>query len=84
MNEVWDMAKKSDLLKELGWSDDLIRHYMVEDMDAGDFGNDELIAEVHDTHSMTVTFNAENPAGSSFVVMSHAAKSESWVKESEK
>lgn len=62
------MAKKSDLLKELGWTDDLIRHYMVEDMDAGNFGNDELIAEVHDMHSMTVTFTAENQAGSSYVI----------------
>lgn len=62
------MTKKSDLLKELGWTDDLIRHFMVDDTDSWDSGNEELIAEVHDTHSMTVTFSAENPAGSSFVV----------------
>ena len=68
MNEVLDMAKKSDLLKELGWTDDLIRHYMVEDMDFGDFGKEELISEVHDTNSMTVTFTAEKPTGSSFVI----------------
>lgn len=68
MNEVLEMAKKSDLLKELGWTDDLIRHYMVENADTGEIGNEELIAEVHDTHSLTVTFSAENQAGSSFVI----------------
>ena len=68
MNEVLEMAKKSDLLKELGWTDDLIRHYMVENADTREIGNEELIAEVHDTHSMTVTFSAENQAGSSFVI----------------
>lgn len=61
------MGKKSDLLKELGWNDDLIRHYMIEDSDYSETVESQLVAEVYDSHSMTVTFNAEN-SGSSFVV----------------
>ncbi len=44
------MGKKSDLLKELGWNDDLIRHYMIEDSDYGETVESQLVAEVYDSH----------------------------------
>lgn len=46
---------------------DLIRHYMIEDSDYSETVESQLVAEVYDSHSMTVTFNAEN-SGSSFIV----------------
>ena len=62
------MTKKTDLLKELGWSDDLIRHFMVEDSEYLETTEPELVAEIFDSHSMRVTFNSENTVGTSFVV----------------
>ena len=61
------MPKKTDLLKELGWDDKLIQHYMVEDSIDDRSVDQELVAEVFDTHTMTVTFYAENNS-SRFVV----------------
>ena len=61
------MAKKSDLLKELGWNEKLIRHYMIEDSDYSKDEDLQLITEVYDSHSMIVTFSADNPM-SNFVV----------------
>ncbi len=61
------MKKKSDLFKELGWDDQLIQHYMIEDFDFDEKEEQQLVAEISDTRSMTVTFNAEN-SGSNFIV----------------
>ena len=61
------MKKKSDLFKELGWDDQLIQHYMIEDSEFDEKEEQQLVAEISDTRSMTVTFNAEN-SGSNFIV----------------
>lgn len=61
------MKKKSDLFKELGWDDQLIQHYMIEDCEFDEKEEQQLLAEISDTRSMTVTFNAEN-SGSNFIV----------------
>ncbi len=61
------MKKKSDLFKELGWDDQLIQHYMIEDFEFDEKEEQQLVAEISDTRSMTVTFNAEN-SGSNFIV----------------
>lgn len=63
------MSKKSDLLKELGWSDDLIRHFLVEDSYVIDYDDQNLITEVYDSHSMTVVFDSENFSCSSYTVI---------------
>jgi hypothetical protein len=55
------------LLKELGWNDDLIRHFMVTDSGETDRQEDQTVVEVFDSHSMMLTFNAEN-SGSLYVV----------------
>ena len=52
------MQKKSNLLKELGWSDDLINHFMIEDNEYADQPQSELKTEVFDTNSLTISFNA--------------------------
>ena len=54
------MKKKSDLFKELGWDDQLIHHYMINDSEFDEKDDQQLIAEILDSRSMTVTFNAEN------------------------
>ena len=61
------MTKKSDLFKELGWDDKLIQHFLIEDSEYDDKEEKQLVAEVSDLRSMTVTFNAEN-SGSNFTV----------------
>jgi len=50
------MTKKSDLLKELGWGEDLICHFMIEDSEFAEIGEPELTAEVYDSHTLTITF----------------------------
>ena len=61
------MKKKSDLFKELGWDDQLIQHYMIEDFEFDEKEEQQLVAEISDARSMTVTFNTEN-SGSNFIV----------------
>ena len=61
------MKSTSELLKELGWDDDLIQHYMIEDSDHSDTGDIELVAQVFDSRTLTVTFSAEC-AGSDYTV----------------
>ena len=61
------MKSTSELLKELGWDDDLIQHYMIEDSDRSDAGDTELVAQVFDSRTLTVTFSAEC-AGSDYTV----------------
>ena len=61
------MAKKSDLLLMLGWNDDLVHHYLIDDADYNEDEEAPLVVEVYDSHSITVTFNTET-SGSNFVV----------------
>lgn len=61
------MKRKSELFKELGWDDQLIKHFMIEEAESDDKEERELIAEVSDSRSMTVTFSAEN-SGSNYIV----------------
>ena len=56
------MKKKSDLFRELGWDDLLIKHYMIDDSEVEGKEEQELVMEVSDSHSMTLTFSAENAA----------------------
>ena len=64
------MPRKSDLLRGLGWDDNLIRHFMIEDSGYIESEDSPYIAEVYDSNSMTVTFNSEN-VGSNFIVKMH-------------
>ncbi len=61
------MIAKSDLLKELGWNDDLIRHFMVTESGETDRQEEPAVVEVFDSHSLTLTFNAGN-SGSLYVI----------------
>lgn len=54
------MGKKSDLLKEMGWSEDLINHFMISDSVYSESPEQELVAEVYDSHSLKVSFSAES------------------------
>lgn len=61
------MPKKSSLLKELGWNDELIRHFMIDDVHKDEALEELSDAKVYDSHSITLTFNAEK-TGSSFFI----------------
>ena len=52
------MEKKSELLKELGWSEDLIQHFMIDDSVYSNAEEKELETEMYETNSMTFTYNA--------------------------
>ena len=52
------MEKKSELLKELGWSDDLIQHFMIDDSEYSNAEEKELETKMYETNSMTFTYNA--------------------------
>jgi len=62
------MPKKSDLLMMLGWSDELIRHFMVDDAGEVEQDNDNQIVEVYDTRTLMVDFNSSQSAGSNIIV----------------
>ncbi len=59
------MAKKSDLLKELGWDDRLIEHFLI---DNSDYTEKELIEDnrvtVYDSSSFTIAYNVEESGSS--------------------
>ena len=57
------MSKKSDLLKELGWNDELIQHYMIEDSESKNENHHPLEVEKFEANHMTIIYNAET-AGS--------------------
>ena len=52
------MSKKSELLKELGWNEELIQHFMIDDSDYSSEEEKELKTEVYETNSLTFTYNA--------------------------
>ena len=52
------MEKKSELLKELGWNEDLIQHFMIDDSVYSNAEEKELETEMYETNSMTFTYNA--------------------------
>ena len=51
------MASKKNLLKELGWSDELISHFMIDDSEYTDTDKPELVATVYDMSSFIVNSN---------------------------
>lgn len=54
------MPNKSDLLKQLGWNDILIQHFMIDDSDYAERKQtDDNHVEVFDSNSFTITYNAE-------------------------
>lgn len=54
------MSNKRDLLIELGWDENLLRLYLINDSESDDSNDQQFIAEIFDSNSLTVTFNAEN------------------------
>ena len=50
------MPQKSNLLKELGWDDALIKHFMIEDSEFVEPPHTELKTEVFDTNSLTISY----------------------------
>lgn len=51
------MSKKSELLKKLGWNEELVRHFMVDDNENAEQENDGYIAEVYDTRTLQISFD---------------------------
>ena len=57
VNRGETMSTKSDLLRQLGWDDTLIEHFLISD-EYIEKTKEDLLAEVFDTNSMTITYNA--------------------------
>jgi len=53
------MATKKDLLKELGWTDEIIRHFMVDDRVYQSDHESELQNEVFESNTLTFTYSAQ-------------------------
>ena len=54
------MGKKSDLLKEMGWSEDLIKHFLISTSEYSELPEQEMVAEIYDSHSLKLSFSAES------------------------
>lgn len=55
------MNKKSDLLKELGWDDNLISHYMIDDSILIQTQNEQPFFEVYESNTLTISYNSLPP-----------------------
>ena len=53
------MATKKELLKELGWNDELIQHFMVDDSTYRVDQDLEYQNEVFETNTLTFTYNSQ-------------------------
>ena len=52
------MSKKTKILKEMGWDDALIKHFMVEDSECAEQSQSALKVKVLDSDSLTIKYNA--------------------------
>lgn len=54
--------KKSELLRELGWNDELIKNYILDD-DGFDYEEEPNISgDIFETNSMIITYNSDTSA----------------------
>lgn len=54
------MSKKVDLLKQLGWDDTLIKHFMINDSDYIEkTQSNNSHVEICDCNSIIITYNSE-------------------------
>ena len=54
------MVKKSDLLRQFGWDEKLINHFVIEDSEFIESEHsDSNLVETYDSKSVTITYNAE-------------------------
>ena len=51
-----DMSKKAEYLKQMGWTQELIEHFMVDDFDEGDSQSMEDQSPIVESNSMTLKF----------------------------
>lgn len=65
------MAKKSDLLKQLGWNNQLIQHFMVVDTEYTNNENNQLKVEVYDSSSLKVSLNSEKSGSTILIRIKH-------------
>lgn len=52
------MQKKSNLLKELGWDDRLISHFMIDDSEYNSNQSELPMVEVYESNTLTITYNS--------------------------
>ncbi len=53
------MTSKTNLLKEIGWDDALVRHFLIEDNDYSEKKEPELQTEIYESNSLTFTYDAQ-------------------------
>lgn len=62
------MPTKSDLLRQLGWDDSLIKHFLIDDTAYEEKDRDnEKEVEIVDSNSITITYNAESSGNAAIV-----------------
>lgn len=65
------MENKNSLLKALGWSDELIKHFMIDEKEDTDEVFSELTEVVYDTNSFTVSCNHKLSDNSAIIMVSN-------------
>ena len=65
---VTDMSKKAEYLKQAGWTQELIEHFMVDDFDEGDNQSMEDQPLIVESNSVTLKF--ERAKASTAMVLS--------------
>lgn len=60
------MSKMVTILRSMGWDEELIQHFMIEDRDIEESTESIITNEIYDTNSITLTVNEIN-GGSNLV-----------------
>lgn len=60
------MSKMVTILKSMGWNEELIRHFMIEDRDVEESNESMNTNDIYDTNSITLTVSEVN-GGSNLV-----------------
>lgn len=68
------MKSKVGLLQELGWNDELIKHFMIDDTEYLEQPEHELRADVFETNTFTLTCNAQNSIDYTLYSTEHSKK----------
>lgn len=52
------MSNRIELLKDMGWSDELIQHYFVENSEHDYYVDESISTSVYDTNTVTFTIKS--------------------------
>ncbi len=67
------MVSKNSLLKELGWSDELINHFLIDDSEYTENSISEFSATVYDTNTFVINAS-QNLSRNAVIIMGKRTK----------